>query len=61
LLALYRRCTEERVPLLNVSEPGRTEVLCLWSGRVKRYGDEISLAARCENQVDCFHRFTLEK
>lgn len=41
LLALYRHCTEEQISLLDIGEPGRTDVLCSLSARVARCGDGI--------------------
>ena len=61
LLILYCHCTEERIPLLDLDEQGQTEALCLLSDRAERLGDGISLAARCESQVNCFHIGTPDK
>jgi hypothetical protein len=56
-----RRCAEEQISLLNLGDLGLTEVLCSWSERVEHCGDEISLQARCESKVDCFHRCTQDE
>jgi hypothetical protein len=56
-----RRRAEEGIPLLNLGDLGRTEVLCSWSKRVEHCDDEISLQALCESEFDCFHRCTRDK